>query len=159
MKKWILVLLCCALARTVQAQAPEQVPPPAPAPTPGAMVADVGCCVPTKTVCVPVASTKVKVTINYSSKCEKICYPACTICGLKLGGCADGSCGGCPDGNCGHPYQKKYLVKKIVTTEEPRTKCVPVEVPVCAASCQHGFILQTGPTAPPVEIVPPPMKK
>jgi hypothetical protein len=86
----------------------------------------------TKTICVPEPATKVTVKINYSSVCEKVCFPKCTLWGS---GCDSG----CEQGKCEHhAYQKKYLVKRICTTECPTTKCVPVEVPVCQPGCAPG---------------------
>lgn len=152
MKRMLFALLCVACTGTAWAQSslPNQ---PMPQPTvavlaiyPGTPIQQVShgrilggpvcapacaapcapVCTPTKTICVPEPTTKVTIKINYSSICEKICFPKCSS---FLSPKCDG---GCAQGNCeGHAYQKKYLIKRIEVTECPTTRCIPVEVPVC----------------------------
>ena len=100
----------------------------APACTPACAPACAQACLATKTICVPEPATKVTVKFNYSSVCEKICFPKCSS--FLSPKCDTG----CAQGNCAsHPFQKKYLIKKACITECPTTKCVPVEVPACEA--------------------------
>jgi hypothetical protein len=155
MKRLFLVLACAALANTAWAQ--TRTLPPAPMPSgvvqsvqkpttvlPAATIQQTShgclggptccaesCCTPTKTICVPEPSTKVTVKINYSSTCDKICFPKCSF--LHCGSCCEGGCG--ENGQCSsHIYHRNYLVKKVCTTECPTTKCVAIEVP----ACDHG---------------------
>ena len=83
------------------------------------------CCTPTKTVCAPEQYMKKTVKAVYSCGCEPFCvdYPfglfrKCSCCGDRQ-----------PT-----PRYKKFLIKKVQTTECPAVKCVPVEVP-CEKSC------------------------
>jgi hypothetical protein len=107
------------------------------------------CATPTKTICVPETVTKVVVKINYSSICDKICYPKCSP-------FSHGCNSGCDQRRCeGHAYQKNYLVKRISTTECPTTNCVPVCVPVC----ETGRCGVHCPAPAKVETIPAPKKK
>jgi len=76
-----------------------------------------------KKVCVPAPDTK-KVTHNcYRCKCEDVCLPKCGCpfhCHHECGDC----CHDAPCAKCGHPHTRHILLKKIVTEECPRTKCV-----------------------------------
>ena len=112
-----------------------------------------------KTVCVPEPSIRVKVNIKYFSTCEQVCASGCRFPFF-------GNCQKCEGSNCGTPYTKKYLIKKIVTEDEPIVKCVPVLVP---ASDAHGILhhhqtnlcapvptLQPGSVTPPIETIPVP---
>ena len=111
--------------------APAQLPmqgaaySPAPCPAPCAAPCDTG-----KSVCVSEPTTKKHSKTVYSSKCSEVCYKKCSLLGNLFGG--SGDCG-CTD--CGIPRHKSVLVKKIVTTECPDTKCVakPADCgPVCS---------------------------
>lgn len=81
-----------------------------------------GCCTPTKTVCMPEQYMRKTVKPAYTCGCEPFCvdYPF----GL-FGKCA------CCGGRNPTPRTKKYLIKKVITTECPAVKCVPVQVPCC----------------------------
>jgi hypothetical protein len=67
--------------------------------------------------CVSVPSTKVHTKTIFCSKCIEYCLPRCSL--LHGGGCDS-----CAD-NCGPIRTKNVLLKKVVTTECPSTKCVP----------------------------------
>lgn len=101
------------------------------------------CCTPTKTICVREQYMKQTVKPAYSSVCEPICLPyRCDLVAL----CQwlrheDCDCKCCP---CTKPYTKKYLVKKLKTTEKCEWKCVPQTVP-----CDHcGSDSCTAPASP-----------
>jgi hypothetical protein len=169
MKKWLFGVLCLALTNTAWAQAPVAQPTSGPVLLPtmpmaanypvqqashacAPACASAPCCTPTKTICVPEPSTKIKVTIEYCSICEKICFPKCSL----FGGCQNGCQTGCQPGyDCGHPYTKRVLVKKYVEEELPRNKCVAVTVPACEANrCATSAVYGS-----PEPIVAPPTKK
>jgi hypothetical protein len=152
MKKWLFGVLCLALTNTAWAQSPVAIPtaqlagsgpilvPAMPMAASqvqqtnhgcAAPCATAPCCTPMKTICVPEPATKIKVSVQYCSICEKICYPKCSLFGAKCG--CDSGCGQ-PGHDCGHPYTKRVLVKKFVEEELPRNKCVAVTVPACEAN-------------------------
>ena len=120
--------------------APACAPKCAPACTPTCVPA----CLATKTICVPEPAVKVVIKVNYSSVCEKVCFPKCASF-FSAKSCDSG----CAQPNCdSNIYQKKYLIKKVCVTECPTTKCVPVEVPVCET--RGGIIHRSGVGAAPV---------
>ena len=106
------------------------------------------CCeTPMRTTCIAVPAVKKHVQINYSSVCEKVCFPTC---GKLFGSKCDS---GCAPGNCETKvYTQKYLVKKLCITECPTTKCVAVTVPACEAG--QGGVIQAQPVVPRVETIP-----
>ena len=128
MKKWLMSITCVFLANAAWGQSPAVQPATA-------NLSVQVCPQPVKTICVPEASTKIKVSINYSSTAQQVCPGGCSIFSIF------GKCQTCDGPNCGVPYTKKYLVKKIVTAEEPTIKCIPVTVPACDArnGCQPGL--------------------
>jgi hypothetical protein len=132
MKKYLLALICAAIANTAWAQSPVACAEPCPQRCGPVCAPKCPTCVEQfKTICVPTATVKIKTTICYTSTCEKICYPKCTFSGFGFG-CK--TCDSCEQGNCGsHIYTKRYLVKTVATEEIPITKCVPVTVPACDA--------------------------
>ena len=173
MKRILFALLCVACTGTAWAQTPNSNVPTQPGTTVfsvqkttapvydmRAIQPDSGgrfgghdcapdCCVtPTKTICVPEPGTKKVMKINYSSFCDKVCYPRCSLFGH--------GCNSCDHGQCeGHAWQQNYLVKRVCTTECPITKCVPVCVPVCDTS--RCGVHCPAPAA--VETIPAPKKK
>jgi hypothetical protein len=182
MKRILLALLCVACTGTAWAQSPQ---PARPLPSANAITVQPAtpiqqstgnrqfaefmpsnncapsccqpCCVATKTICVPECATKITVKINYSSVCEKICFPKCSCFGGHCNSC-------CEQGKCdSHIYQKKYLVKHVCTTECPTTKCVAVEVPACDSRGCGIFHRQSGGvSSAPIYVEPipvPPTKK
>jgi hypothetical protein len=87
------------------------------------------CCMPTKTVCAPEQYIKKTTKAVYTCGCEPFCvdYPfglfrKCSCCGDRQ-----------PT-----PRTKKFLIKKVQTTECPAVKCVPVCVPACDQGCGKG---------------------
>jgi hypothetical protein len=122
---------------------------PSAVPSSGTMVFEpgCGCCVPTKTVCVPECYIKKTTHVEYSSGCETRCL--CYFHSLNL----FGRCG-CDSGHCERPIHVRYLIKKTRTCEEQCTKCVPQEVPCCGSgsccpsgSCCGGSVIP-GPGMP-----------
>ena len=120
-------------------------------------------------VCVPVPDKmKISKTV-YACKEKDICLPRCPPFSFFRGGCHD-RCDDCPPQadcpSCGHPRTVAVLMKKVVTTECPTTKCVvshqeakcePACRPTCLPACtttSHAAApvstapLATTPTAP-----------
>ena len=94
--------------------------------------------------CVRVPDVKVTTDIVYCSKCVEKCAPKCSLFGLFTGHCES-----CESGDCEH-YCVRKLMKKVVTTECPTTKCVPASQ-ACAASVTIAV------PAPAAVVVPAPM--
>lgn len=144
MKPFILGLvgLAALVASRVLGQAPL-VPPPAPnsAVAPGLAPAGGACsgggcsdqtggCVRTKDICVPTTFTRKTTKAVYGCGCEPFCvdYPfgffkKCSCC----------------DNNNPKPRYKKYLIKKVRTTECQDIRCVPAKVPACDQGCSSGI--------------------
>jgi hypothetical protein len=127
-------------------------PPGVPAGTPVVIGPDCGgCCIPTKTVCVPECYTKKTTKVVYSSGCESRCL--CYYRSLFR------HCG-CDSGHCERPITVRYLIKKVRTCEEEATKCVPAEVPGCASGhCCPGAawgapVAAPAPAGAPVRVTP-----
>jgi len=151
MKRYLSGLIGFALVAGSLALA--QAPAPMPAGPTGAPVvmlpADGGACCPGKTTCVPEKYMKKTTTVVYSSGCEPLCL--CYFHGLFK------KCD-CESGHCERPYTRKYLVKKVHTSEECATKCVPSQ----GAACEYGHCAApmgcagtTAPVmAPPSAVVP-----
>ena len=78
-------------------------------------------------VCVSEPSTKKVNTTVYGSKCLEYCLPKCGS--LFSRGC-DTTCAD----NCGPVRSKNVLLKKVVTTECPDTKCVVTLAPACTTA-------------------------
>lgn len=77
---------------------------------------------PCGTVCVREEAKKTTTKTVYRCKVKTICLPYCGA-----------SCGSCDDGACGKPRQVRVLIKRFVKEEKCEVKCLPREVPACAA--------------------------
>jgi hypothetical protein len=87
--------------------------------------ADGASCVGTHTTCVREHYLKEKKEVIYKTGCEPLCLPRC--------GCLFGH-RNCDSGQCVQRHcDRRYLMKKTVTCEEPATRCVPAAVPGCPA--------------------------
>ena len=155
MKKTLASLVCVFLANIAWGQNPPGVALPQP---PNANVSPPACDQPgaVKTICVPQPSTKIKVSIKYSSETEKFCPPGPRFWPFF------GQNNSCAGGDCGNAATKRYLVKRIVTEEEPTIKCVPVTVPACET--RGGFLHRSQPSlgapiaSPAASVAPPPIE-
>jgi len=142
MKKSVVGLIGLALLYGAPLRGQERMPAPGsaatgalPAPVRAAAAEDVSVvivgpdapCPQTRTICVREEYIKKTEKPVYSCGSEPLCLPYhCSL--FSLFGHKD-----CD--SCGPPYTRRYLIKKIKTTEKCDTKCVAVEVPACG---QHG---------------------
>ena len=116
MKRYLLGLICAALASTAWGQSP---------------------CLKTKTACVPEPTTVVKTKVVFSSDCATKCHKACPL--FRSGG----DCNACKDGSCGRAHVERYLYKRVQKESCDSFNCVPTQVPVCttpkcATTCANG---------------------
>lgn len=86
-----------------------------------------------KKVCRQVPDVKKVTKWVYDCKTEDFCIKQCSGLLGKGGsgcssGCSTGCDSGCPNGTCSGPYQRTLLIKRLVTTEVPTTKCIVEEV-------------------------------
>jgi hypothetical protein len=98
----------------------------------------------------------------YACKEKDICLPRCPPFSFFRGGCHD-RCDDCPPQadcpSCGHPRTVAVLMKKVVTTECPTTKCVVSHqeahcAPVCPPACTTGGHASLPTTTTPVATTP-----
>lgn len=155
MKRYLMSLIGAALVGTAYGQAPATpalaATMPAPAATAPCATPCPATCVKTKTICVPEPTTVKKTKICFSSDCATVCSKGCGLFRKHA------NCDSCPTGSCGHPHVERYLYKRVQTTVCDSHKCVPVQVPVCAApkcakgSCRDAAVSvdQQPATAPP----------
>ena len=140
MKKLLLGMLLTAVTSAAWAQAPATIQP-VPAPVAVDPCSPPSCfpapCFPalfhreSSPDCTTVPTTIVHKKVVYSSTCEKVCVPTCSLFSFLN----RSSCESC-DKDC-RVITKHYLIKKVNVTECPSTKCVPVAQPVCD-SCGIG---------------------
>jgi hypothetical protein len=170
MKRYLLSLLCAALASTAWGQSPVQVSampetntviPAGTAAAASAITAttgqgatanvghcDGGKCSKRGVVCVPVADKVTKTKVCFSSDCEVKCHKS-PFCFLHRGG----DCGSCPDGKCGHAHVERYLYKRVQTETCDSFKCVPTQ---CGSTCANGVCVRSGAVpSGTVQVIPP----
>ena len=119
MRKWILSFCCLALATPAWAQSTTIVHDASLLPVNHVSRSGACCndaCPQKSCVAVPAIITHHKTV--FASKCIEYCTPKCS---LQRG------CDSCAD-NCGKVRTKHVLMKKVITTECPGTKCEPAYV-------------------------------
>jgi hypothetical protein len=170
MKRYLLSLLCAALASTAWCQSPVEVSAVPvtntviPASTTGAAVTitaatgqaatahasncEGGRCSKRNVACVPVPDKVTKTKVLFSSDCETKCHKA-LFSFLKRGT----DCGSCPDGKCGHAHVERYLYKRVQTETCDSFKCVPTQ---CPSACANGVCVRSGAAASGIaQVIPP----
>jgi len=144
MKKFLSGLMALALVTGGLAQGQT----PAPMVAPGAPVVLVGptggACADGRlfcgrdACCKPEQYMKKTTHVCYSSGCEPLCL--CYFRGLFR------QCD-CESGHCERAYTRRYLIKKVHTSEECATHCVPSQAATCGSGCCGGVVSAVSPPA------------